>query len=320
MGYFKTKELEEQIKRLKAKCCCKTFGFTDGEPTEEPSNGINVLFDTSTGILYYWDGDSWETFGTADSNFFESNLTQDANRSHNAAGFDTQILNQGGFLIETDIDGKFVRLRNTVGSNVTQITIDDDNLEITSDTGTNVSTVTLNNSGTYLYNLDGHFFLGDGLAGFGVPVDNAADITHFLGIDGVGKVFKDPMTNLTREQIVFGIDGAGSPITTGRKGFITVPYDGVITGWTILETSDTPISSSIIIDVDIESYADYPASPTSIAGTEKPTLSGAVKNQDLALGTWTTALTYGDLISFDVESVTDAQKVVVILHTLRTIG
>lgn len=95
------------------------------------------------------------------------------------------------------------------------------------------------------------------------------------------------------------IDGAGSVITTGLKGYIQVPYSGTITGWTLLADQ----SGSIVIDVWKDTVANFP--PTiadTIAGSEKPTLSSQQINEDNALSTWTTSVSAGDIMAFNVDS------------------
>jgi hypothetical protein len=103
------------------------------------------------------------------------------------------------------------------------------------------------------------------------------------------------------------IDGAGSPITTGEKASLIVPYDGVITSWTIL----ADVSGSIEIDIWKDSYANYP--PTigdSIVGAAYPTLSSAIKATDSTLSGWTTSFSNGDIFRFVVNSASTVTKVV----------
>lgn len=109
-------------------------------------------------------------------------------------------------------------------------------------------------------------------------------------------------------------------ITTSDTAKVVIPFGGYITGWRILEISSTPISSSIVVDVKKTTYDNYPSSFTSIAGSEKPTLSSAVKNQDTTLTTWTINFDAGDVFEFDVESVTSAKNVSVMLMYVRTIN
>ena len=102
------------------------------------------------------------------------------------------------------------------------------------------------------------------------------------------------------------IDGGGSAITTGVKGYVQIPYNGTITGWTILADQ----SGSIVVDVWKDTFANYPPLVAdSIAGSEKPTLSSVIKNQDLALSTWTTSVTAGDIIAFNVDSASTVTRV-----------
>ena len=111
------------------------------------------------------------------------------------------------------------------------------------------------------------------------------------------------------------IDGGGSVITTGVKGYVPVPYGMTITGLTILADQ----SGSIVVDVWKDTYANYPPTVAdTIAGTEKPTLSSAIKNQDLTLTTWTTTVTSGDIIGFNVDSVTTVTRVTLLVFGTRT--
>jgi hypothetical protein len=110
------------------------------------------------------------------------------------------------------------------------------------------------------------------------------------------------------------IDGGGSAITTGVKGYITVPYNGTITGWDIF--GDT--TGSIVVDVWKDTYANFPPTVAdTIAGTEKPTLSSAVKNQDTNLTSWTTSVTAGDIVAFNVDSATTVTRVNLIIYITK---
>jgi hypothetical protein len=120
-------------------------------------------------------------------------------------------------------------------------------------------------------------------------------------------------SGLSDGNVFFVIDGGGSVIVTGSKGYVICPFSGTITGWTILGD----IAGSIVIDVKKSTYASFP-STTSIAGTEKPTLAGVQKNQDLSLGSWTTALTAGDILEFVVDSVAIVTRVQLSIKITKT--
>lgn len=109
------------------------------------------------------------------------------------------------------------------------------------------------------------------------------------------------------------IDGGGSTITTGIKGDITIPFNGYINAWYL--TADQ--AGSIVIDVWKDVFANFP--PTvldSIAGSEKPTLSAAASNSDTNLTTWTKTVSSGDVIRFNVDSVSTVTRVNLILKIL----
>lgn len=83
-----------------------------------------------------------------------------------------------------------------------------------------------------------------------------------------------------------------------------IPYDMNITSWTIIADQ----SGSIVIDVLRGDYSTFPP-VTSIAGSEKPTLSGASKNQNTTLSTWTPNIAAGDIVRFNVDSASTVTRV-----------
>jgi hypothetical protein len=109
------------------------------------------------------------------------------------------------------------------------------------------------------------------------------------------------------------IDGGGAAIGTGSKGYIVLDFPCTIQSWTVLGDQ----TGSIQIDVKRASYANFPTT-TSIAGTEKPTITSAVKNQNNTLSTWTTSLSAGDVIEFVVDSASDVELVTVSIKVLPT--
>lgn len=144
-----------------------------------------------------------------------------------------------------------------------------------------------------------------GTDGYLKKVDENGTVTSYEGL----------ATNIKRKAFGITIDGGGSTITTGVKGYVTVPYAGTITQWTLLADQ----SGSIVIDVWKDTYANYPPTVAdTIAGSEKPTLSAATKNQDTSLTTWTTAVTAGDVIGFNVDSATTVTRVTLVIEMTAT--
>jgi hypothetical protein len=115
------------------------------------------------------------------------------------------------------------------------------------------------------------------------------------------------------------IDGSGSAITTGVKGFIVVPATGTITSAYLLSTDASSTSGSIVIDVWKDTFANYPPTDAdSITASAPPTLSSANKSLDSTLTGWTTSVTAGDVIGFNVDSATTVTRVtLVILYTVN---
>lgn len=103
------------------------------------------------------------------------------------------------------------------------------------------------------------------------------------------------------------IDGGGVAITTGaKKAYVTVPFDGTIVKWRILPDQ----SGSIVIDVWKDTYANFPPTVAdTITASDKPTLTTATKAEGTSLTGWTTSVSKGDVLEFNVDSVTTVTKV-----------
>ena len=110
------------------------------------------------------------------------------------------------------------------------------------------------------------------------------------------------------------IDGGGTVLTTGVKGFVEVPFACTITAATLLSTDASVTSGSIVIDVWKDTYAAYPpVVGDSITASAKPTLSSATKSRDTTLTGWTTAIAAGDVLGFSVTSVSLLTRVTLTL-------
>jgi hypothetical protein len=114
------------------------------------------------------------------------------------------------------------------------------------------------------------------------------------------------------------IDGGGSVITTGVKGFTIVPYSGTITKWTLLSTDASVTSGSIVIDVWKRPYTfSYPPTVAdSITPSARPTLSTATAAQSSTLTGWSPTVTAGDVFGFSVMSVSTLTKALLVLEVV----
>jgi hypothetical protein len=118
--------------------------------------------------------------------------------------------------------------------------------------------------------------------------------------------------DLTLRELGATIDGGGSAITTGaKKVYLRVPWNCTITGWTILLDQ----SGSIVIDVWKDTYANFPPTVAdTITASAKPTVTTATKATSTTLTGWTTALAAGDVLEFNVDSITTATRATIYLH------
>lgn len=126
-------------------------------------------------------------------------------------------------------------------------------------------------------------------------------------------------TTLASNQKIVGIevviDGGGSTITTGIKVDVEIPFACTINRVTMLADQ----SGSIVVDIWKDTYANYPPTGAdSITASAKPTITTATKSQDSTLTGWTTSITAGDTLRFNVDSVTTIQRVTLSLKVTKT--
>ena len=120
--------------------------------------------------------------------------------------------------------------------------------------------------------------------------------------------------------IEFVIDGGGAAITTGVKGYLEVPFNATIKQVTLLGDQ----SGSVTIDIWKTTYANFdggtthPVAADSITASARPAIVSTTKYQDATLTGWTTSLTKGDILAFDVNvAATNITRCTVSLQTVR---
>lgn len=120
----------------------------------------------------------------------------------------------------------------------------------------------------------------------------------------------EPFAVVRKGVIGFTIDGGGSAITIGYKGVVPVPASCTIKAVRMYADQ----SGSIIVDIWKDTYANYPPTDAdSITAAAVPTITAAMKSEDTTLTGWTTALAEGDVLAFNVDSVTTMGKCIVAL-------
>ncbi len=139
-------------------------------------------------------------------------------------------------------------------------------------------------------------------------VSLTADVTGILPAANIN-------VNTNVASVGITIDGGGSAITTGVKGDIFVPYGCTINSVTMLADQ----SGSIVVDIWKVAYASYPATVTNtITASALPTITSATKSQDTTLTGWTTSVSAGDCIRFNVNSATTITRLNLTLKVTKT--
>ena len=149
-------------------------------------------------------------------------------------------------------------------------------------------------------------------------VDASIDVAH-MSINSIdsnqyidGSIDVEHLSSaVATRSIQFVIDGGGSAITTGVKGYLEIPFACTINRVTLLADQ----SGSIVIDIWKDSYANYPpTNADTITASAVPTISATTKSQDATLTGWTTSIAAGDVIGFNVDSITTVERVTLSLR------
>lgn len=120
--------------------------------------------------------------------------------------------------------------------------------------------------------------------------------------------------------IEFVIDGGGSVITTGLKGYLADLPACTITQVTIL----ADVGGAIVIDIfkctqsEFDASSTHPVSGDKITASAPPTISATnTKSQDNVLTGWNKTIAAGDILAFSVTSVTTITRATIAIKFTR---
>lgn len=123
--------------------------------------------------------------------------------------------------------------------------------------------------------------------------------------------------------VPMSIDGAGSPIAPGVKGYFQLPYPGIIIGWSIIADQ----SGSISVDID-KHASPVPPSPPTVPNTTSDKISASApvvlsSSQSAAVAatgvaSWSTSIAQWDVLGFNVTSAATLTRVTIELYVART--
>lgn len=110
------------------------------------------------------------------------------------------------------------------------------------------------------------------------------------------------------------VDGGGGAVpTTGLKGYIRVPYAGIITGWDLFGDA----VGSCQFTIKKSTYTGFP--PTaSIVASDPPVMTSAQKATSAHLTGWTLVVAAGDVFSFNLDSVSILSRITIEVQVDKT--
>ncbi|MAE55174.1 MAG: hypothetical protein CMK23_04205 [Porticoccaceae bacterium] len=113
--------------------------------------------------------------------------------------------------------------------------------------------------------------------------------------------------DLTR-TVNYVIDSGSLPMQVGDKGSLTIDVTGVIENIRVLSDQ----TGDIVFDISKTTFADFP-NFNSITSGNRVQLVNTNKYFDDVLNNWTSTITAGDILRFDVISVNNIRRVLISL-------
>ena len=110
-----------------------------------------------------------------------------------------------------------------------------------------------------------------------------------------------------------GVASSGVVLQTGTRNFIRLPWNATIVGWAV----QADVTSTVTLDVWKASGA-VPANANSITDSAKPGLTAAKNAYSTTLTGWTTSITAGDIIGWEVEANDNAHTIDLQIYVERT--
>ena len=161
------------------------------------------------------------------------------------------------------------------------------------------------------------------------PTSDYLELSQYTGIPGAlyrsVKVTPQQVSSTFANQVPTGVEyvisNQGSVLLTGVQPFITMPYTATITA-AYLVASPT---GSVTVDIWRCTYSQFDGGVThptvgdSICGGNPLVLSGGTKTQSTLSG-WATTLNIGDVLAFNISSVSSSTQATIVLYLNRVLG
>ena len=155
----------------------------------------------------------------------------------------------------------------------------------------------------------GKVFVGGGGSG-GITA-----LTGDVSASGSGSVVATLKANLKTGSFGVTVDGVTGVVQVGTVGYVVMPYDGTITGWSI--------TANVFGNIQFDIWKATNAIPT-VANTQiplaanRPKLSAQQYVNSTTLTGWTTSFLANDVYGFYVDSVSTIKNATLTIRTTKT--
>ena len=165
---------------------------------------------------------------------------------------------------------------------------------------------------TINYQSNGIAITGSGGGGGNSIGELTGDVTAGPASSAGQSVAATLKANLKSGSFGITMDGAGGVISTGQKGYVTMPYSGSILSWTLLGDQ----AGSCNIDITKSTFAGFPTQ-TSITGSAPITSTSVQKATSATLTGWTSSFDVGDVFGFTVNSLSGYTRLNLFISTVK---
>jgi hypothetical protein len=110
------------------------------------------------------------------------------------------------------------------------------------------------------------------------------------------------------------IDGARGVISSGQKGYLSIPFSGIMNSWEIY----SDVSGSTEVDVWKSTFATFPpTSANTITDSNRIRLTNAREGRSTNLSAWTQSFDTGDVLAFNVISASTVTRLNILISITK---
>lgn len=114
--------------------------------------------------------------------------------------------------------------------------------------------------------------------------------------------------------IEFIIDAGGTPLVPGLKGYLEVPFACTVLSWKLV----SPEVGDAVVDIYSDTYAGFGSNTSMVGAGTKPSLTAANKNAAEPPVWDTLAVPGGNLLGFNLVSVSGLKQLSISLKVRKT--